>query len=205
MRGAGDRADRAVMRLGRDAWHQFVVVEQRDRRYLPAHPGQRPVVGTPAPAEPVPAHVDGQRGNQDHVRAGHGARAADRFHRLKQPPRPGGERVRPLVGRPVKVPVGQQHRQDHVAAPLPEREDEPVRVRLGADRVIGRHRPRGGHLRHFQHMVPDKPPRGQPLSIRHGRAGRDEPAPHARLVAPLGVMDGLTSALTSAGLLTWGT
>ncbi len=193
MRRAGDRADRAVVRLGRHAWHQFVVVDQRDRRHLPADPGERPVVGTAAAAEPVAADVDGQGRDQHHVRAGHGARAANRLHRLQQAPRPGGERVRPLVGRPVKVAVGEQHRQDHVAAALPEREDEPVRVRFRADRVIGRHRPGGGHLRHFKHVVPDKAPRRRALRIRHGRAGRDEPAPQARLV------DGRASALTCVG------
>jgi hypothetical protein len=155
VRRTGDRADRAVVRLGRDAGKQFAVIDQPDRRHLPADPGERPVEGTAASAEPVPTGVDGQGGDQDHVRAGHGARAADRLHRLEQAPRPGGERVWTLVGRPVKVAVGEQHRQDHIAAALPEREDEPVGVRFCADRVIGRHRPCGGHFRHFENLVPD--------------------------------------------------
>ena len=56
---------------------------------------------------------------------------AERLYRLQQPPGPGSEGVRPFVGRPVQVAVGQQHRQHHVAAALPQGEDEAARVRLG--------------------------------------------------------------------------
>jgi hypothetical protein len=60
-------------------------------------------------------------------------------------------------------------------------------------------------LRHFEHLVPDKAARGPALRIRHRRAGRGQAAAHARLVAPGGVIGGLSSALTSEILITRGT
>jgi len=58
------------------------------------------------------------------------------FRRLEQAPRPLNQRVGALVGSPVKVTVGEQHRQHHVAAALPQREDQAAGVGLGAKRTV---------------------------------------------------------------------
>ena len=91
MRGADDCPDGPVVRLGRHAIKQFIVVEQRYRRNLRADPGERPVIGSAAPAEAAPRDVNGKRRDKDDVGPGHGTRAADRLYRLQQPPRPGSE------------------------------------------------------------------------------------------------------------------
>ena len=94
-----------------------LVVEQRDQRDQRADPGQRAVVAAAAAAEPVPGPVDGQRGHQHHVGPGHRVDAARRLARLQQPARPGDQRVRALIGRPVQVAVRPQQRQQRRRCP----------------------------------------------------------------------------------------
>ena len=123
----------------RRGWHvveQLAVVQQGDDRHLGADAGQRPVVTAPAPAQPVPAGVHGQRGHQDEGGPRHRVHAAHRFRRLHQALRPGHQRVGAFVGRPVEVPIGPQQRQDDVGTTLPQPEDEAVGVRLTAHREI---------------------------------------------------------------------
>ena len=53
----GDHAYREVMRSGRHLVDQFAVVQQRDGRHRRADPGEGPVVGAAAPAQPEAAAV----------------------------------------------------------------------------------------------------------------------------------------------------
>ena len=99
-----------------------------------ADPGQRPVVGAAAPAQPQAAAVHRERGHDHQVGTGDGADAARRLGGSSSPRGPGGQRVRPLVRRPVQVVRRPQQRQQDVGAALPQRVDQAAGLRLGADR-----------------------------------------------------------------------
>src|SRR5581483_7291974 len=87
-----------------------------------------------------------------------------------------------LVRRPVQVAVGQQERQQQIRAALPQRVQELARIRLGADRIVGRDGAGHAHLGHLQQRVAQGPPGGLPVRRGQVAASRQQPRPEIRLL-----------------------